>query len=387
MLNEDLTSTLCLKNSTTRARLCDTCHLLPGTIFCEADLAYLCTACDLHVHAANKLSSRHKRVRVCDACEQAPAAFICKADAASLCTTCDAVIHSANPLSRRHHRVPVMPILGSSVYNNNNNNNEPWSVIGLGFQPQDSADQATLDHHNHHHQDEDEAASWLIFHDSPPKNNGQGQSQTNEFVSNGDEYLELVDYNSCQDTPFSDDLKFDDDNKYIQQQQQQQQRYGGCDADSLVPGQKYHQLQHHHHNFQNQKFQLGMDYETSNGGYGYSASLGDSVSMSSMEVGIAVDSTITEASIDLFSNPSIQMPTQLTPIDREARVLRYREKKKTRKFEKTIRYASRKAYAETRPRIQGRFAKRTNLDIDIEVDQMFSTSLITQDGSCTFPSF
>ncbi|KAM0032141.1 putative transcription factor interactor and regulator Znf-B family [Helianthus debilis subsp. tardiflorus] len=294
MLNEDLTSTLCLKNTTTRARLCDTCHLRPGTIFCEADLAYLCTACDLHVHAANKLSSRHKRVRVCDACEQAPAAFICKADAASLCTTCDAVIHSANPLSRRHHRVPVMPILGSSVYNNNNNNNEPWSVIGLGFQPQDSADQATLDHHNHQ-DDEDEAASWLIFHDSPPKNNGQGQgqSQTNEFVSNGDEYLELVDYNSCQDTQFSDDLKFDDDNMYIhdgihnnipphqqQPQPQQQQRYGGCDADSLVPVQKYHQLHHHHHhhhNFQNQKFQLGMDYETSNGGYGYSASLGDSV--------------------------------------------------------------------------------------------------------------
>ncbi|MFS7974151.1 putative transcription factor C2C2-CO-like family [Helianthus anomalus] len=292
-----------------------------------------------------------------------------------------------------------MPILGSSVYNNNNNsnnnNNEPWSVIGLGFQPQDSADQATLDHHNH--QDEDEAASWLIFHDSPPKNNGQGQSQsqTNEFVSNGDEYLELVDYMSCQDTQFSDDLKFDDDdNMYIHdginnniqphQQQppqpQQQQRYGGCDADSLVPVQKYH-------NFQNQKFQLGMDYETSNGGYGYSASLGDSVSMSSMEVGIAADSTITEVSIDLFSNPSIQIPTQVTPIDREARVLRYREKKKTRKFEKTIRYASRKAYAETRPRIQGRFAKRTNLDIDIEVDQMFSTSLITQDGSYTVPSF
>lgn len=51
-------------------------------------------------------------------------------------------------------------------------------------------------------------------------------------------------------------------------------------------------------------------------------------------------------------------------MDREARVLRYREKRKNRKFEKTIRYASRKAYAETRPRIKGRFAKRTDLDRD-----------------------
>lgn len=61
-----------------------------------------------------------------------------------------------------------------------------------------------------------------------------------------------------------------------------------------------------------------------------------------------------------------QGATQLCGMDREARVLRYREKRKNRKFEKTIRYASRKAYAETRPRIKGRFAKRTEIDSDVE---------------------
>ncbi|PWZ26128.1 Zinc finger protein CONSTANS-LIKE 4 [Zea mays] len=44
--------------------------------------------------------------------------------------------------------------------------------------------------------------------------------------------------------------------------------------------------------------------------------------------------------------------------EREARVQRYREKRKNRRFHKTIRYASRKAYAEVRPRIKGRFVKR-----------------------------
>ena len=44
--------------------------------------------------------------------------------------------------------------------------------------------------------------------------------------------------------------------------------------------------------------------------------------------------------------------------DRRERVRRYREKRKNRKFQKTIRYASRKAYAEARPRIKGRFVKR-----------------------------
>ena len=59
-------------------------------------------------------------------------------------------------------------------------------------------------------------------------------------------------------------------------------------------------------------------------------------------------------------------------MDREARVLRYREKRKNRKFQKTIRYASRKAYAEARPRIKGRFAKRTESietsELDFAVD-------------------
>ncbi|RZC69170.1 hypothetical protein C5167_032239 [Papaver somniferum] len=42
---------------------------------------------------------------------------------------------------------------------------------------------------------------------------------------------------------------------------------------------------------------------------------------------------------------------------RKAKVLRYKEKKKRRNFMKKIRYPSRKAYAEIRPRIRGRFIK------------------------------
>ncbi|KAJ8506391.1 hypothetical protein OPV22_007277 [Ensete ventricosum] len=43
--------------------------------------------------------------------------------------------------------------------------------------------------------------------------------------------------------------------------------------------------------------------------------------------------------------------------EREAKILRYKEKKKKRRYEKQVRYASRKAYADVRPRIKGRFAK------------------------------
>lgn len=116
-----------------------------------------------------------------------------------------------------------------------------------------------------------------------------------------------------------------------------------------------------------------------------------------MDMSVVPDSSLSDISvphprppkgtIDLFSGSPAQLPVQLTGVDREARVMRYREKKKTRRFEKTIRYASRKAYAETRPRIKGRFAKRA--EIDIEVDQMFSATKTMADtaGYGVVPSF
>lgn len=74
--------------------------------------------------------------------------------------------------------------------------------------------------------------------------------------------------------------------------------------------------------------------------------------------------TVSDPSAQVSATTANQVATQLSGLDREARVLRYREKRKNRKFQKTIRYASRKAYAETRPRIKGRFAKRTETEIE-----------------------
>ncbi|PHT42202.1 Zinc finger protein CONSTANS-LIKE 1 [Capsicum baccatum] len=110
------------------------------------------------------------------------------------------------------------------------------------------------------------------------------------------------------------------------------------------------------------------------------------VSSSSLDVGIVPDgSSISEISYPYMKNVNnnVDLPNstgeKLVGLDREARVLRYREKKKNRKFEKTIRYASRKAYAETRPRIKGRFAKRNDGNGDgargincDDIDQIFS---------------
>lgn len=401
MLEQDFltttSATATIRSAATWARACDTCRSAPCAVFCRADSAYLCAACDARIHAANRVASRHERVWVCEACERAPAAFLCKADAASLCSTCDADIHSANPLASRHQRVPILPISGY-LYG------PPATLLGAedegfvgggcggGCEVEEEEDEGV----DHDMEDENEAASWLLL--NPLKNinnnsnnnnnnisNGHNQEGNNGFLFSGevDEYLDLVDCNSCG----GDENTFNTNNTHHDEysQQQQQDHYGvpqkSYVGDSVVPVQQQ----------QVQNFQLGLEFESSKAGFSYNGgSISQSVSVSSMDVGVVPESTMTysrppKGTIDLFSGPSIQMSSHFSPMDREARVLRYREKKKTRKFEKTIRYASRKAYAETRPRIKGRFAKRT--DVEAEVDQMFSTSLITEVGYGIVPSF
>ncbi|CAJ1947288.1 unnamed protein product [Sphenostylis stenocarpa] len=338
-------------STSTWSRVCDTCRSAPCIVYCHADSAYLCSSCDARVHAANRVASRHERVWVCEACERAPAAFLCKADAASLCSSCDADIHSANPLASRHHRVPILPISGSLF-------GEPDHEPEHGFV--NEVEEAFFEY-----DDEIEAASWLLPH--PVKGNEEDE---NGFLY-GDEYLEnLVDCNSCGHN----------NNQFSNVYQHQQNFITVPQNYAVVPVQGLQQAQH---------FQTGLEFDSSKAGFSYDGSLSQSVSVSSMDVGVVPESTISDISMsyskspigtgDLF--PPLFMPSHLTPLDREARVLRYREKKKTRKFEKKIRYASRKAYAETRPRIKGRFAKRT------DVDQMLSTTLFTEVGGTIFPSF
>lgn len=94
------------------------------------------------------------------------------------------------------------------------------------------------------------------------------------------------------------------------------------------------------------------------------------MSSSSLDVSVVPDGSVVTDVSDSYGKPvmeSANRTAQISSADREARVLRYREKRKNRKFEKTIRYASRKAYAETRPRIKGRFAKRVDM-ADVEGD-------------------
>ncbi|KAL1532369.1 zinc finger protein CONSTANS-LIKE 4-like [Salvia divinorum] len=301
------------------AKLCDSCKAESAAVFCRADSAFLCCACDADIHAANKLASRHGRVWICEVCEQAPASFTCKADAAALCAACDADIHSANPLARRHERVPISPF---------------YDAAAASKSPPSAATEECSE-------EEAEAASWLL---PDPNSKPEEESRSPEYMSlftDMDPYLDLD--LKCKPHHIADS---------------EHKHYSA--ADGVVPVQNKAEYGSGHYvpgpvvdGFPTYE----MDYpDPKPFMYNFtSQSISQSVSSSSMEVGVvpehehhgAADASESVAAVAVLG------------MDREARVLRYREKRKNRRFEKTIRYASRKAYAETRPRIKGRFAKRS----------------------------
>lgn len=92
---------------------CDACEKAPAVLICCADEAALCEKCDVEIHAANKLASKHQRLLLeclsdklprCDICQEKAAFIFCVEDRALFCRNCDEAIHIAGSLSGDHQR-------------------------------------------------------------------------------------------------------------------------------------------------------------------------------------------------------------------------------------------------------------------------------------------
>ncbi|KAG0491903.1 hypothetical protein HPP92_005301 [Vanilla planifolia] len=289
----------------------------------------------------------------CDSCRSVPCSVYCRADAAYLCGGCDATIHSANSLARRHYRVPVLPItIGGLVVGMKPTVNrclrrseevaaeeeeevEVEDGFFLGGEVEDYLDLvefSSCDDDGQIWEKEKKQSGGDGFEDEQKLiqsfQTGYGADNTEEIsLSPMEDYLDLVEFSSC-----------DDDGQIWEKEKKQSGGDGFEDEQKLI-----------------QSFQTG-----------YGADNTEEISLSPMEgteksmTGISSSEIISvppKAAIELFLGPKLQTAQQFNLMDREARVLRYREKRKTRRFEKIIRYASRKAYAETRPRVKGPLRK------------------------------
>ncbi|KAL8096178.1 zinc finger protein CONSTANS-LIKE 5 [Apium graveolens] len=327
---------------TVKSKPCDACKTAAALLFCITDSSYMCMDCDSKIHCNNV----YERVWMCEVCEQAPASVTCKADAAALCVRCDLDIHTANPLARRHERVPVAPFRHSVAVKST-----ATPILELPVIPENMN---------------------LFGSQNFKRSTGHGHEETNDCK------MSAADMKSIE-LLFTDPdnlLEFDYPVPNVLSSLYCNENPG---ADSVVPVQINSKppqplLQSFVDQSADNHFEI--DFTTSNIGSFGTSYTAQSISQNiSSDVGVVPDgSCMSEISYPFALQMNNNVNTNSCAngnvqasigTDREARVMRYREKRKNRKFEKTIRYASRKAYAETRPRIKGRFAKRSENTEDV----------------------
>ncbi|KAF3623924.1 Zinc finger protein CONSTANS-LIKE 9 [Capsicum annuum] len=83
---------------------CEFCGEQRSIVYCRSDAACLCLSCDRNVHSANALSQRHSRTLVCERCNSQPAIFRCVEERVSLCQNCDWMAHASSSTGSTHRR-------------------------------------------------------------------------------------------------------------------------------------------------------------------------------------------------------------------------------------------------------------------------------------------
>ncbi|XP_062208893.1 uncharacterized protein LOC133910553 [Phragmites australis] len=96
---------------------CDYCGSGAAAVYCHADAARLCLPCDRHVHGANGVCSRHARTPLCADCRATGAVFRRAASAAPtgglfLCSDCDFGRHRDGGEPPLHDRCAVQAYTG-----------------------------------------------------------------------------------------------------------------------------------------------------------------------------------------------------------------------------------------------------------------------------------
>ncbi|CAI0552131.1 unnamed protein product [Linum tenue] len=362
--------------------VCDFCGEQRSMVYCRSDAACLCLSCDRNVHAANALSKRHSRTLLCERCSSQPALVRCAEEKVSLCQNCDWTGHGTSTSASAHKRQTINCYSGcpsaselSSI----------WSFV-LDFP---SASESTYEQNmglmsiaenvatetwpsSKEEADRQNLESILQMSDSRSTTNPHRQAH--QPAGSGSSTLPKV-----YDDGLYDDFNMDEMDLNLENYDElfgvglnnPEEAFEGGGIASLF-GTK--DMSGAESNFGRVN---AMQQPTCS-----NAASADSIMSTKTEPvicvtarqghstlsfsGITGDSSAAADYQDCGASPMLLMgePPWGPPgaegspsANRTNAVMRYKEKKKTRQFEKRVRYASRKARADVRKRVKGRFVK------------------------------
>ncbi|CAN8260115.1 unnamed protein product [Cochlearia groenlandica] len=357
--------------------MCDFCGEQRSMVYCRSDAACLCLSCDRSVHSANALSKRHSRTLVCERCNAQPATVRCVEEKVSLCQNCDWSGHnktnsssSSSPpsssSSQDHKRQTI------SCYSGCPSSSELasiWSfcldLAGLSVCEQETSmmnvDNNDCETNQNCDEDKKDVVVVVVVGSSSRPETGSAAKGSSSFAK---------DVGVCEDD-FYGNLGMDEVDLALENYEElfgtafnpAGQLFGQRGIDSLF--QKHQpapegsvQPAESNDSFKSSKTEPIICYTSkpAHSNISFSGVTGESSVGDFQECGAS-------SSIQLSGEPPWYPQTSQDnnacshSVTRNNAVMRYKEKKKARKFDKTVRYASRKARADVRRRVKGRFVK------------------------------
>ncbi|KAK8715930.1 hypothetical protein V6N13_043254 [Hibiscus sabdariffa] len=390
------------KPTTSMLFLCHFCNSKPAVLYCSADSACLCLFCDQQVHSANALSLKHVRSQICDGCKAKPASFLCSDDNLMLCHDCDRNSHNGSGCcgSATHQRSPVEGFSGRpSVI-------QLASLFGFDLKPKDLMD--LIPGFSLYERELTNIEDFM----TPEENSCVSSALLSSVKLDHEVYRQLVEMGKRDLVRVSGDgaepgnttsgeqenlasLEAENgDDEELQQQQQTPftsllmlRKNDYIDEALLMWDSKSSNLPSQIWDFQSGRSKDSEESGTEDAGFVKGGSScrnvmklqsGCNEPFSSYKpkteeannepaVGSVSDSKADEPPLTCDNTGHVQDGSE--PVSYEVRgkvdmaqnrdnaMLRYKEKKKHRRFDKQIRYESRKARADTRQRVKGRFVK------------------------------
>ncbi|XP_019249311.1 PREDICTED: zinc finger protein CONSTANS-LIKE 9 isoform X2 [Nicotiana attenuata] len=384
---------------------CEFCGEQPSIVYCRSDAACLCLSCDRNVHSANALSQRHSRTLLCERCNSQPAIFRCLEERISLCQNCDWIGHANSSSGPTHKRQALSCYTGcpsavelSTIWSFLLDNPSVGdSTCEQGMSSMSITDCRPGDSRGSQAKDKSQdmsvavEANDLMRSSMPSLDNklhnveppvGSTNLTWSKVCNSGTKGSNLFD-----DDPFYDDFNMDevdlsignyeelfgvslDNPDQLFKNEDIDGLFGmkdmpvaesSCQGDNAVEGSAVRRVNTVQpacsnaasaESMMSSKTEPALCFARQQSNLSVSNLTGESSAGDYQDCGASSMLLMGEPPW-CSPCPEISMPST----SRSDAVLRYKEKKKTRQFDKRVRYASRKARADVRRRVKGRFVK------------------------------
>lgn len=316
-------------------RICDYCESSVALVYCKADSAKLCLACDNQVHVTNQLFSKHFRSLLCDSCDDSPSSVFCDTESSVLCQNCDWQHHTS--ASSLHSRRPLEGFSGCPSVT------ELLALVGLDdltdkalFLPHPGGgseqtppqivslnDLVASDGSSHNYRAMDVPPLPKNRHATCGRHKEEMIRQLRELSRSEPSCLKYETLDNDAELDTTGFLFLEPGNDLF-----------SSTFESQVSGLKWFEDQ------QEDYYPYSDDNNVNQRGC-----CTQQQESSPVMVPVSTSTTTT------------RLTHEINSLERNSALSRYKAKKKSRRYEKHIRYESRKVRAETRTRIRGRFAK------------------------------